>query len=34
VVQVSQPRQPCWKLARRWRMKELTALVDRTGRTG
>ena len=34
VVQVSQPRQPCWKLARRWRLKELTALVERTGRTG
>ncbi len=34
VVQVSQPRSPCWKLARRWRMKELTALVERSGRTG
>lgn len=34
VVQVSQPRQPCWKLAWRWRIKELTALVERTGRTG
>ena len=34
VVQVSQPRQPCWKLAWRWRMKELTALVERSGRTG
>lgn len=34
LVQVSQPRQPCWKLARRWRIKELTALVDQTGRTG
>ena len=33
-VQVSQPRQPCWKLARRWRMHELTALVVRNGRTG
>lgn len=33
-VQVSQPRQPCWKLARRWRIKDLTALVERSGRTG
>jgi MOSC domain-containing protein YiiM len=34
LVQVSQPRQPCWKLAWRWRIKELTALVERSGRTG
>jgi MOSC domain-containing protein YiiM len=34
VVQVSQPRQPCWKLARRWRIKDLAAQVGRTGRTG
>lgn len=34
VIQVSQPRQPCWKLAWRWRLKELTALVERSGRTG
>lgn len=33
-VQVSQPRQPCWKLARRWRVKDLTAQVERTGKTG
>jgi MOSC domain-containing protein YiiM len=33
-VQVSQPRQPCWKIAARWRMPELTALVERSGRTG
>jgi MOSC domain-containing protein YiiM len=33
-VQVSQPRQPCWKLARRWRIKDLTAQVQATGRTG
>lgn len=26
-LQVSQPRQPCWKLARRWNMKDLTARV-------
>lgn len=33
-VQVSQPRQPCWKLARRWRIKDLAARVQRTGYTG
>lgn len=33
-VQVSQPRQPCWKLARRWRIKDLTARVEQTGFTG
>jgi MOSC domain-containing protein YiiM len=27
-VQVSQPRMPCWKLARRWGIKDLTARVD------
>ena len=34
LVQVSQPRQPCWKLARRWRIKELALMVQETGRTG
>ncbi len=34
VFQVSQPRQPCWKLARRWRMHTLTAIVVQNGRTG
>ncbi|MCC9606330.1 MOSC domain-containing protein [Blastopirellula sp. JC732] len=34
LLQVSQPRQPCWKLARRWRLKELTALAVKTGRMG
>lgn len=34
VVQVTQPRQPCWKLARRWQVKDLTAQVERTGYTG
>ena len=34
IFEVSQPRQPCWKLARRWRMHELTAYVVRTGRSG
>jgi MOSC domain-containing protein YiiM len=32
--EVSQPRQPCWKLARRWRMHELTGMVVRNGRSG
>lgn len=34
LFQVSQPRQPCWKLARRWRIKELAALVIANGRSG
>ena len=34
VVQVSQPRQPCWKLARRWGIKDLALQVQQTGRTG
>ncbi|WP_044282700.1 MOSC domain-containing protein [Myxococcus stipitatus] len=33
-VQVSQPRQPCWKPARRWGSKELSLLIQQTGRTG
>ncbi len=31
---VTQPRQPCWKLARRWRVKDLPARVVETGRSG
>lgn len=34
LVQISQPRQPCWKLARRWKMKDLALRVQETGRTG
>jgi MOSC domain-containing protein YiiM len=34
VVQVSQPRQPCWKLARRWQRKSLTLEVQDSGKTG
>src|SRR5690606_8606076 len=34
VVEVSQPRQPCWKLARRWGIKTLALHVQKTGRTG
>ncbi|PQO37125.1 MOSC domain-containing protein [Blastopirellula marina] len=33
-IEVSQPRQPCWKLGRRWRLKQLTALAVSTGRMG
>ena len=34
VVQISQPRQPCWKLAMRWGLDELPALVAESGATG
>lgn len=34
VVQISQPRQPCWKLARRFGVPDLAAQVQRSGRTG
>lgn len=34
IVQVSQPRQPCWKPARRYRIKTLALLIQSTGRTG
>jgi MOSC domain-containing protein YiiM len=34
IFEVSQPRQPCWKLARRWRTHELVGLVVRNGRSG
>jgi MOSC domain-containing protein YiiM len=33
-LQVSQPRQPCWKMARRWRLKDLPAQLIDSGRTG
>jgi MOSC domain-containing protein YiiM len=33
-LQVSQPRQPCWKLSRRWGIPELSATVQKNGRTG
>lgn len=32
--EVSQPRQPCWKLARRWKTKDLTLRVQQNGYTG
>jgi MOSC domain-containing protein YiiM len=34
VFQISQPRQPCWKLARRWRIKDLTARVIENSKSG
>lgn len=34
VFQISQPRQPCWKLSRRWKVKDLSAQVVENGRTG
>lgn len=34
LVQVSQPRQPCWKITARWRMPDLTDRVLKSGRTG
>ncbi|HRK32198.1 MAG TPA: MOSC domain-containing protein [Tepidisphaeraceae bacterium] len=33
-LQVSQPRQPCWKLARRWGRKDLPAQVIANGQSG
>jgi len=33
-VQVSQPRIPCWKIARRWKIRDLSARVQQSGRTG
>jgi MOSC domain-containing protein YiiM len=33
-LQISQPRQPCWKLSRRWNIKDLSARVERNGKTG
>jgi len=34
IIQISQPRQPCWKLARYWRITDLAMRVQETGRTG
>ena len=34
IVQVSQPRQPCAKLARRWNRPDMPKLVIASGRTG
>ena len=34
ICQISQPRPPCWKLARCWQIADLAAQVEQTGRTG
>ena len=34
IVQVSQPRAPCWKLGRRWNRPDMPKVVVATGRTG
>lgn len=34
LIQASQPRQPCWKISRRWRLPKLSARVQQSGRTG
>jgi MOSC domain-containing protein YiiM len=34
VIQVSQGRQPCWKLNARFGVRDMAALVQRNGRTG
>jgi MOSC domain-containing protein YiiM len=34
VVQISQPRVPCWKLAMKWGLDELPLLVTESGETG
>lgn len=34
IVEVTQPRQPCWKLGRRWRIVDLPKQVIRTSRSG
>ncbi|MGM8364036.1 MOSC domain-containing protein [Virgibacillus sp. W0181] len=34
VIQVSQPRQPCWKPARRFRVKDFALRIQNSGRTG
>ncbi|MCO8122272.1 MOSC domain-containing protein [Stieleria sp. TO1_6] len=34
ILEISQPRQPCWKISRRWKTKTMTKEVTQTGRTG
>lgn len=34
LIQISQPRQPCWKLARRCRLKDMPARAIASGRLG
>jgi MOSC domain-containing protein YiiM len=34
VLEVSQPRMPCWKLARKWSLPDLPARLVKSGRSG
>jgi MOSC domain-containing protein YiiM len=34
VLQVAQPRQPCWKMSRRWRIADLAKQVIANGKSG
>lgn len=34
IVQVSQARQPCWKLARRWQVADMVEIAQKSGYTG
>jgi MOSC domain-containing protein YiiM len=34
LIEVSQPRQPCWKQARRWGVKDLVVRMNQEGRSG
>lgn len=34
VFQVSQPRQPCWKMSRRWQIADLAKQVIQNGKSG
>src|SRR5690625_3162674 len=34
LIQVSQPRRPCWKPARRFKIKDLALQIQNSGRTG
>lgn len=34
LLEVTQPRQPCWKLGRRWSRKDLPKIVVQNGRSG
>ncbi len=34
LLQISQPRRPCWKLSRRWGIRDLALRVVNTGKTG
>jgi MOSC domain-containing protein YiiM len=34
LFEVTQPRQPCWKMSRRWQIADLAAQVIRNGRSG